>query len=93
MRLLSAALMAGLVTASLAMFSGCSTTGGASSRVHYGGGYRSYHGGPWGSYYPPVYIIDDEDIIDEIDRPDAGSLPEFGPPDIDMGGGFDDFDF
>jgi hypothetical protein len=94
MKVLFGVLMIGLVTGSLSMFSGCSTTGATTSRVHYGGGYRSYHDGPWGSYYPPVYIIDDG--LDELDRPEAGQLPEFGPPDIEMGGmdgGFDAFDF
>lgn len=91
MRVLPGVMIAALVSTSVTVVSGCSTTGASSSRVYHGGGYRTYHGGPWGGYHPPVYIIDDE-----IDRPEAEQLPEFGPPDFDMGGmdgGFDAFDF
>jgi hypothetical protein len=78
---------------STSLSTSCSSSGGYSTQtsVHYGGGYRSYHGRPWGGYggyggYGPGYIIDG-DIDFPPDQPIAVPMPEMGVPD------FGDFDF
>lgn len=83
LRLLPSVLLVGLFVL-VTTLSGCGSSSGYKVRSTYYGG--SFHH----RYYRPVYVpigpdLPDEPIAVPLPEPDPG-LPDFGPPDIDMGG-------